>query len=70
MAYVNVIRVKYWIVEIESQQIKYDLDETLESVLNKFDENFDKLNSDHEVGKKIEKDSRPFSSPYIKVRVC
>ena len=50
MAYVNVIRVKYWIVEIESQQIKYDLDETLESVLKKFDEKFDKLNSNVQIG--------------------
>ena len=44
MPQVNVICIKDWIMQIESQLIEYDVDETLESVLNKFDEKFDKLN--------------------------
>ena len=50
MPQVNVIRIKDWIMQIESQLIEYDTDETLESVLNKLDEKFDKLNSDVQIG--------------------
>ena len=50
MPQVNVICIKDWIMQIDSQLIEYEIDETLESVLNKFYEKFDKLNSNVQIG--------------------
>ena len=46
MPSVKVICIKYWIDEVESKDIEYNSGETLSSVLHKFDDKFDKLNSD------------------------